>query len=148
PAPVPTQERETPYKGPQTDQVILKDVLVESTPAQPVEPKSIGDLDLRPSPIEDLPVERVYPRPAAPQAAQASQAQPPDVPSITSTLPAVHPTPAPARDEVREEVKVHNTARQPVTIETEPDKAIDLLLVEQLPDLPSVPRGRTPPPAT
>ncbi len=148
PAPVPTQERETPYKGPQTDQVILKDVLVENTPAQPVEPKSIGDLDLRPSPIEDLPVERVSPRPAAPPAAQASQAQIPDVPSITTPLLAIHPTPTLARDEVREEVKVDNLAKQPVTIETEPDKAIDRLLVEQSPDLPSVPRGRTPPPAT
>ena len=172
PAPVPTQERETPYKGPQTDQVNLRDVLTENPPAppspvkqaQPVESKSISDLDLRPSPIEDLPVERISPRPAAPPppAAQASQAQAQEVPSITTPLRVVHPTPAPApvsrapeppapvqaQDEVREEVKVDSTASRPVTIETEPDKAVDRLLVEHLPDLSPALRGRTDPPAT
>jgi hypothetical protein len=165
PAPVPTREREAPYKGPQTDQVILKDVLVENSLAQPaplkqvqpVEPKPIGDLDLRPSPIEDLPVERISPRPAA----QASQARASDVPSITSPLlPAVHPTPAPTpvstapappapvQVENREETRVDDTDHQPVTIETELDKAVDRLLVEQLPGLPSALRGRAAPPAT
>ena len=166
PAPAPTQEREAPYKGPQTDQVIIKDVLVENAPAQPaapihaqpVEPKSIGDLELRPSPIEGLPVERVSPRPAAPSTAPSSQAQAQDVPSITSPLPVVHPTPAPAAKapvppapahvEVDKEVKKDDTGNQHATIATEQDKAIDRLLVEHLPDLPSVLRGRTPPPAT
>jgi len=160
PAPVPTQEREAPYKGPQTDQVILKDVLAEDQlaplkQAQTAEPKSISELDLRPSPIEDLPVERVSPR----MAAQANQAS--DVPSITSPLlPAVHPIQAPAPVpivpeptasapvEAREEVRVNKTDHQPVTIETELDKSVDRLLVEHLPDLPSALRGRTPPPAT
>ncbi len=165
PAPAPTQEREAPYKGPQTDQVILKDVLVENAlaqpapviQAQPVEPKSISDLDLRPSPIEDLPVERISPRPAA----QANQALASDVPSITSPLlPAIHPTPAPtpvskvsappapAQGEAREKTMGNEIDHQPVTIETELDKAVDRLLVEHLPDLPSALRGRTPPPAT
>ena len=162
PAPVPTQEREAPYKGPQTDQVILKDVLVEnqlapSAPlkqAQPGEPKSLGNLDLRPSPIEGLPVERISPTPRpTPPASQASE-----IPSITSPLPVVHPTPAPVpeapeppappRVELREEAAVDDTYNQPATIEAERDKAIDSLLVEHLPDVPSALRGRTPPPAT
>jgi hypothetical protein len=163
PAPAPTQERDAPFKGPQTDQVIIKDVLVENTVAQsvpvqqaaPVEPKSIGDLDLRPSPIEDLPVERVFPRPAA----QASQAQAQDVPSITSPLlAAVHPAPtpvsrvpeppAPAPIEARAEARADDTVRPQETIETESDKAIDRLLMEHLPDLPSALRARTDPPPT
>jgi hypothetical protein len=163
PAPVPTQERDAPYKGPQTDQVIIKDVLVENTlpqsmpvqQAAPAEPKSISGLDLRPSPIEDLPVERVFPRPAA----QASQAQAQDVPSITSPLPAaVHPAPAPvsrapeppapAPIEARAEARMDNTVPPQEMIEAEPDKAVDRLLVEQLPDLPSVARARTNPPST
>ncbi len=158
PAPAPTQEREAPYKGPQTDQVVIKDVLVENTLAQPVEPKSIGDLDMRPSPIEGLPVERVSERRAAPPAAQVSQVQTPDIPSITSPLPVVHPTPAPtsrvpepaapAPIKAREKVKVDDTDHQQATIETESDKAVDRLLVEHLPDLPTVLRGRTPPPTT
>ncbi len=166
-APAPTREREAPYKGPQTDQVLIEDVLVENTPAQPVpviqtqpvEPRSIGDLDLRPSPIEGLPVERVPERRAAPPAAQASQVQTPDVPSITSPLPAVHPTPgptpkvpeppaAPAASKAREEVKADDTGHQQATIEAESNKAVDSLLVEYVPDLPSALRGHAAPPAT
>jgi hypothetical protein len=160
-APAPTQEREAPYKGPQTDQVVIKDVQVESAsaqPAQPVEPKPISDLDLRPSPIEDLPVERVSPRPAAPSPAQPVQTPPQEISSITSPLPVVHLTPAPtvkapmpptpAHSEVSEEVKRDDTGKQQAPVETEQDKFIDRLLAEQLPDLPSAQRGRTVPPAT
>jgi hypothetical protein len=161
PAPVPTQEREAAYKGPQTDQVIIKDVQVENAPAQPpqpVEPKTISDLDLRPSPIEDLPVERVSPRSAAPSTAQPGQNPTQEAASITSPLPALHLTPAPAvkapvpptpaHVRVSQEVKRDDTGNQQAPIETEQDKVIDRLLVEQLPDLPSVLRRRTPPPAT
>jgi hypothetical protein len=56
--------------------------------------------------------------------------------------------PAPAQGEAREKPGGDDTDHQPVTIETELDKVVDRLLVEQLPDLPPAQRGRTPPPAT
>jgi hypothetical protein len=102
-APVPAQEREAPYKGPRTDQVNIQDILVENRPpqpapvqqAQPVEPKSIADLGLRPSPIEDLPVERVPSRPAAapPPAAPGDPHRAADCPRATPPHPAVHTAP-------------------------------------------------------
>lgn len=175
PAPTPVEERPAPDKGPQTDQVILKDVLedvlVENPPAptaplkqaQPVETKSIAHLDLRPSPIEDLPIERVSPRPAAPPppATQASQAQIHNAPAITSPLPAVHPTPARVPDsmqpeppmpvkqvETREEARAATTDYQQEQMESEPAKLVDRSLVEQLIDLPAMQRGRANPPST
>lgn len=171
PALVPVQERSTPYKGPQTDQVILKDVLAENSPAlsasvlsaQPVESRSISDLDLRPSPIEDLPIERVSPRPAAPPppAAQASQPRIYETPAITSPLPAVHPTPALPPDsmqpeppapvkqiEAREEVRVEATDYRQEQAEAEPEKVVARALVEQLIDVPTGQRGRANPPST
>jgi len=166
PAPAPTQEREAPYKGPQTDQVVIKDLVAEKTAAQPapqiqaepVEPRSIGDLDLRASPIDGLPVERVPERRAAPSTAQPGQplAQD-DVPSPTSPLPIVQPTPAgtakssvpptPRHSEVAEEVEADGASDGQKTIETEQDKAVDRLLVEHLPVLPLMQRGRSDPPS-
>ena len=161
PAPTPVQERPATYKGPQTDQVILKEVLAENPPeppapvsaAQPVESKSIADLDLRPSPIEDLPIERVSPRPAAPP---APPVQAYDAPAITSPLPTVHPTPAqppvstqpepPQQVEARQEARPDTPDYQQV--EAEPEKSIDRALVEQLIDLPAMQRGRANPPST
>ena len=165
PAPAPTQEREAPYKGPQTDQVVIKDLVEEKTSAQPapqiqaepVEPRSIGDLDLRASPIEGLPVERVLERRAAPSTAQPGQSLAQDVPSPTSPLPIVRPTPAatpkfsvpptPRFSEVAEEVEADGASDGQETIETEQDKAVDRLLVEHLPVLPSMLRGRSDPPS-
>lgn len=162
-ASTPVQERLTPYKGPQTDQVILKDVLAENppappapvSPAQPVESKPIADLDLRPSPIEGLPIERVSPRPAAPPP-PPSEAY--NAPAITSPLlPAVHPTPAqpavptppeaPQQVEAREEATPETTVSQQ-PIEVEPEESIDRALVEQLIDIPAMQRGRANPPST
>jgi hypothetical protein len=171
PAPAPVQERPTAYKGPQTDQVMLKDVLAENSlapsapvsPAQPVESRSLSDLDLRPSPIEDLPIERISPRPAAPPppAAQASQARIYETPAITSPLPAVHPTPALPPDsmqpeppapvkqvEVREETRTEATDYQQEQMEAEPEKVVARALVEQLIDVPTGQRGRANPPST
>lgn len=160
PTPMPVQERLAPYKGPQTDQVILNEALVENppapvSPAQPVESKPIADLDLRPSPIEDLPVERVSPRPAAPP----PSAQADDVQAITSPLlPAVHPTPAqppvstqleaPQQVEAHEEARPNTTGYQQEQTEAEPEKSIDRALVEQLIDVPAMQRGRANPPST
>ncbi len=162
--PMPVQERPAPYKGPQTDQVILKEVLTENPPAppmtvppvQPVESKPIADLDLRPSPIEDLPVERVSPRPAAPPPPPARED---DVQAITSPLlPAVHPTPAqppvstqleaPQQVEAHEEARPDTTNHQQEQTEAEPEKSIDRALVEQLIDVPAMQRGRANPPST
>ncbi len=171
PAPRPVQERPAPYKGPQTDQVILKDVLAENPPAppaplkqaQPVESKSIADLDLRPSPIEDLPIERVSPRPVAPPppATQAAQARIYDTPAITSPLPAVHPTPVQVPEtmqpeqpvpvkqvEASEEARADITDYQQEQTEVEPEKVVDRALVEQLFDVPAMQRGRANPPST
>ena len=163
PAPTPVQERPVPYRGSQTDQVILKEMPVENppvspapvSPAQPVESKPIADLDLRPSPIEDLPIERVSPRPAAspPPSAQAY-----DAPAITSPLPSIHPTPAqppvstppePLQQvEAREEARPDPTQYQQEETKAEPEKSIERALVEQLIDLPAGQRGRANPPST
>jgi hypothetical protein len=158
--PAPTQEREEPYKGPQTDQVVMNNVIAESTPAQqamqPIEPKSIGDFDLRAFPIEDMPGERASEKRAVPSATQPSQTQALDALSNTSPQPAVHPAsafkapvpPTPVQIEVMEKVGENDTGKERGTIETEQDKAVDRLLVEQVPVLPSMLRGRIDPPAT
>src|SRR5712691_8167964 len=165
PAPAPTHEREAPYKGPQTDQVVIKDLAAEKTAAQPapqiqaepVGPRSISDLDLRASPIEGLPVERVPERRAAPSTARPGQPLAQDVPSPTSPLPIVKPTPTatpkssvpptPRHSEVAEEVEADGASDGQETIETEQDKAVDRLLVEHLPVLPLMQRGRSDPPS-
>ena len=168
PAPAPTQEREIPYKGPQTDQVNINDVALENVSAPPapaiqtppVEPEPIAHSGMRPSPIQDLPVERVSERRAAPPPPQVDQTLAQGIASITSPLPAVHPTPAPApvakppvpptpaHIEVSEEVKQDDTANQQAEIAAEQEKAVGRLLVEQSPDLSSVLRGRMEHPAT
>ena len=177
PVPAPAQERPAPYKGPQTDQVNIQDVhaLAANLPApaapvvtveaaqggqaQPAEPASIADLELRPSPIEDLPIERTSSRVAAPPAS-AAQAQTYDAPAITSPLPAVHPTPRPAvasqpeqlapvaQVEAREEGKAAPPDYQQEQGEVEPVKAIERALVEQITELSTGQRGRANPPST
>lgn len=167
PAPTPVEERPAPYKGPQTDQVILKDVLAENPPAppapvsaaQPVESKSIAELELRPSPIQDLPIERISPRPAAPPSPASGEE---DAPAITSPLlPAVHPTPALPPDatqtqppvavkqaETREEARAETPDYQQEQVEAEPEKSVERALVEQLTDLQIGQRARSNPPST
>ncbi|HEU0002152.1 MAG TPA: hypothetical protein VFQ36_14720 [Ktedonobacteraceae bacterium] len=168
-APTPAKEREAPYKGPQTDQVNMHDVALENVSApptpviqsSPVEPKPISDLDMRPSPIEGLPVERVSERRAAPPPPpQVDQTLAQGIASITSPLPAVHPPqtpvakprvsvpPTPVQVEVSEEVKKDDTDHTQAAIATEQEKAVDRLLVEQMPDLPAIIRGRSERPAT
>ncbi len=162
PEPVPAlvQERPAPYKGPQTDQVILKDVPVENLPAplkqeQPVASRPITELDMRPSPIEDLPIERVSPRPAAPQ----PPAQAYDPPAITTPLPAVHPTPVQppvptqpepqqVTTEAREEVRTGTTGSRQEQVEAEPEKSIDRPPVDQALDSPTGQHRRVNPPST
>jgi hypothetical protein len=171
PAPAPVQERPAPFKGPQTDQVNLKDIQIDTPPAQPepvkqaqpVEPKANAEPELRPSPIEDLPIERVSPRPAAPPlpVAQASQAQEYEAAAITTPLPAVHlaqprppvsrqpAAPAPAEQvEATEEAVAGTGERQQEEIESEPEQVVDRTPVEELPDLPAILRGRSNPPST
>ena len=165
PTPTPVQERLAPSKGPQTDQVNIKDIPID-TPraqpepvkqAQPAGPEAIADLELRPSPIEDLPVERISPRPAAPPppSVQSNRAQDYDAAAITTPLPTVHPAqtrppvsrqPEPAA--TREEARIGTGDRQQEYTESEPEESIDRLLVEQLPDLPSGQHARTDLPST
>ena len=167
-APAPVQERPAPYKGPQTDQVNLQDVRAANQPAQvvaasqpqPVMPESIANLELRPSPIEDLPIERTSPRVAAPPPASQARPQTYDARAITSPLPAVHPTPQPpvasqpdqpapvAQIEAREETSSPTGDYQPEQSEAEPEKALERALVEQLTDLPTGQRRVANPPST
>ena len=165
PEPMPTQvqERPVPYKGPQTDQVLLKEIPAENPPVspapvslvQPVESKPLTDLDMRPSPIEGLPIERVSARPVAPPPPPARAY---DAPAITTPLSAIHPTPVqpaiptppepPQQAEAREEARPDTTQPQQKQAEAELEKSIDRTVVEQLVDLPSGQRARANPPST
>jgi hypothetical protein len=162
-------ERPVSYKGPQTDQVILKDIPVENSPApsapvkqeQPVESRPIADLDMRPSPIDDLPIERVSPRPAPPQ--PPARTYDDDVPAITTPLPAVHPTPVQpsvpassrqpepvqqAAAQAREEARVDTASSRQEQVEAEPEKPVERVPVDQSVESPTGQHRRINPPST
>ncbi|HLX56577.1 MAG TPA: hypothetical protein VKR83_06105 [Ktedonobacteraceae bacterium] len=134
-APAPAQEPEASYKGPQTDQVVMRDAVVENMPAQPAEPKSIADLPLRASPIEDVPLERMSERRAVP-----TEMPPPEVSPATAFKTTMPPTPS--HVEVVEEIEAGDTGKRQETIETEQEVGTRFIASEERL------RRRADPPAT
>ncbi len=163
-ASAPVQDQGTFYKGPQTDQVVLDDNVTAHINAQPPAqtqtsaPRSISDMPLRPSPIEDLPIERPAERHGVLAGSQTLQTgEPEGLLSPTSPLPVVNQAPAAkvvvpptpvVQTEVQEENNVVRANEGLGKIEAEQNQQsqmIDRLLVERSPVLPSQTRGQTGP---
>ena len=139
PAPNPTAPRFSPQEQPQagsvTGQSIVSDNRAERESVQQIQqehpavgarfiaPASIGDLPLRASPIEDLPIERPQERRSG-QTGQMGQ-----IGRIGQKGQAPAPPGTPA--EVSREVKTEDGGQSQESIETEQDKVIERLLVDQ-----------------